>query len=99
MCGAVGAAEVGNFRASSLTTLLEMVAGGLGVTLLPAMAREQVARTHRNIALIPFAAPAPGRTVGLVWRTTSTRGDEYRLLARSLMPRGPSARVRPAAGA
>jgi LysR family hydrogen peroxide-inducible transcriptional activator len=54
-------------RATSLTTLAQMVAGGLGVTFLPRLAVAQE-NAHGRLACRAFAAPEPARTVALVWR-------------------------------
>jgi LysR family hydrogen peroxide-inducible transcriptional activator len=57
----------GEFRATSLSTLAHMVAGGAGVTLLPRLAvPAETARTGLRVR--PFADPAPHRTIGLIWR-------------------------------
>jgi LysR family hydrogen peroxide-inducible transcriptional activator len=71
-CARAGAAELG-YRATSLPTLTQMVAGGAGVTLLPAMA---VATENRRRALHirRFQPRAPRRTIALVWRRTSPLG-------------------------
>ncbi|MEO8215104.1 MAG: LysR substrate-binding domain-containing protein [Myxococcales bacterium] len=62
-----------DFRATSLPTLVQMVAGGAGVTLLPRLALPVEAR-RSQLSLRRFAAPAPHRTIGLVWRRgTATR--------------------------
>jgi LysR family hydrogen peroxide-inducible transcriptional activator len=55
------------FRATSLSTLAQMVAGGVGVTLLPKLAVPTEA-TRVGLRVRPFAEPAPHRTIGLVWR-------------------------------
>ncbi|WP_460726520.1 LysR substrate-binding domain-containing protein [Nocardia heshunensis] len=71
---------VGDTRAASLGTVVQCVAGGLGVTLIPAMAvGAETARGTLDIAT--FAAPAPGRTVGLAFRSSTARGEDYDLLA------------------
>jgi LysR family hydrogen peroxide-inducible transcriptional activator len=57
----------GEFRATSLSTLAQMVAGGAGVTLLPEIAVPTEA-TRVGLRVRPFAEPAPHRTIGLVWR-------------------------------
>jgi LysR family hydrogen peroxide-inducible transcriptional activator len=77
---AAGAAEDPDFRATSLDSLRRMCATGVGVTLLPALYVEEEALTDPLIAVRPFAAPEPGREVGLVWRRASTRAAEFRLL-------------------
>ena len=66
--------------AMSLATVAQLVAGGLGATLLPATAAPVETRRER-LALARFAAPAPGRTVGLVHRAAAARADEYAELA------------------
>jgi LysR family hydrogen peroxide-inducible transcriptional activator len=87
VCRAHGADELGDFRASSLTTLIEMVRGGAGLTLLPELTLRVVGR-HADLAIVPFARPAPFRTVGLAWRTSSGRAAEYALLGDELTPGG-----------
>jgi LysR family hydrogen peroxide-inducible transcriptional activator len=57
-----------------------MVAGGLGVTLLPETAAAALVQPRGPVAVARFARP-PGRTIGLVWRTSSARLREFRLLA------------------
>ncbi len=87
VCARAGASELGDFRATSLTTLVHMVAGGLGVTLLPNLAlRGGATRGMRDLVTLPFAKPAPQRTVGFAWRSSSARGDEYRVLAERFGP-------------
>ena len=58
-----------DFSASSLGTLIEMVAAGAGATLIPAMALASVA--DRPLAAVPFVKTGPGRTVALAWRKNS----------------------------
>lgn len=81
VCERGGAVESMEVRATSLPTLEQMVAGGLGVTLLPEAAAAALVPTRGPVATAPFAAPAPGRTLGLAWRTSSARLREFRLLA------------------
>ena len=74
-----------------MSTLVQMVAAGLGITLLPSLAIEVEVRAGLGLAVVPFRAPAPGRTIGLAWRRSSPRGDEFRLLGKTLgrsAPRG-----------
>lgn len=84
LCDAVGARETGRVQATSLGTLVQMVANGLGITLLPATSLEVEARAGSGIALRAFEAPVPGRTIGLAWRRGSARGAEYRALGEIL---------------
>lgn len=77
VCAKAGAQELA-LRATSLPTLVQMVAGGAGVTLLPRMA---VALENRRggLCVRRFAAPVPARTLALAWRRGSS-------LARTLRP-------------
>jgi len=62
--------------AASLTTIMQMVAAGHGITLLPEIcAKSEVDR--QRVALIEFPDDAPMRTVGLSWRRTSTRKTDF----------------------
>ncbi|MBM4383563.1 MAG: LysR family transcriptional regulator [Deltaproteobacteria bacterium] len=71
------------FRATSLSTLSQMVASGAGVTLLPEVAaRSEAARA--KLKLRRFAAPEPGRTVALVWRKRSALAPSLRKVAEVL---------------
>jgi LysR family transcriptional regulator, hydrogen peroxide-inducible genes activator len=71
----------GDFRATSLETILQMVAIGLGSTLLPAMACGE-ART-RSVSTRPLAA-GMGRRIGLVWRRSYPQPRDMHLLAQTL---------------
>ena len=78
----------GDFRATSLETILQMVATGLGSTLLPAMACTE-ART-RTVTMRPLE-PGIGRRIGLAWRRSYSRLRDIHLLAKSLrdhLPKG-----------
>jgi len=84
-CRSAPAHEMGDFRATSLPTLVEMVAGGAGFTLLPESAA-RVERRRSDLALVPFSPPAPFRTIGFAWRPSSGRAAELELLAASFGP-------------
>jgi LysR family transcriptional regulator, hydrogen peroxide-inducible genes activator len=62
--------------ATSLTTVMQMVANGYGVTLVPEIAVDVEVR-HERVKLLRFAPPQPGRTVGLAWRHTSPRKVDF----------------------
>lgn len=81
VCGKVRPAEMSNYGATSLTTLLHMVAHGQGVTLIPEMAVESSLAVPQ-IRIVPFAEPAPARMIGLTWRRNSGRRGECAALAR-----------------
>jgi LysR family hydrogen peroxide-inducible transcriptional activator len=73
VCSRVDVREAEDFRATSLETLRQMVVAGLGVTLLPELAVESPFGSQRGLMVRRFAKPAPHRTVGAVWRKSSTR--------------------------
>ena len=73
-------AELANTRAASLATAVQCVTGGLGVTLIPQSA-VPVEATRSRLGLAQFAAPRPGRRIGLVYRSSSGRDESYRQLA------------------
>jgi len=73
VCSRIDVKEAEDFRATSLETLRQMVVAGLGVTLLPESAVESPFGSQRGLCIRHFAKPAPSRTVGAVWRKTSTR--------------------------
>ncbi|HEY8266654.1 MAG TPA: LysR substrate-binding domain-containing protein [Steroidobacteraceae bacterium] len=68
------ATEEQAFRATSLETLRQMVAAGLGLTLLPRLAAEGPFASARGLVVRPFAPPSPNRMVGAAWRRSSSRG-------------------------
>jgi LysR family hydrogen peroxide-inducible transcriptional activator len=82
LCDRVRAHE-GAFRATSLSTLVQMVAGGAGLTLLPSLAVPTEARRAR-LAVRPFTSPAPSRTVALVWRKRSPLGPALHAVAEEI---------------
>ncbi len=84
VCARGGAIESMQVRATSLPTLIQMVAGGMGVTLLPEAAGAVLAPTRGPVELVPFAKPHPGRTLALAWRTSSARLREFRMLGELL---------------
>jgi LysR family hydrogen peroxide-inducible transcriptional activator len=86
VCAAAGSAPRDEFRATSLPTLVQMVAGGAGTTLLPRLAVRVEAR-NRDLAVVPFRSPAPARTIGLAWRASCPHADAYRALGALLVPR------------
>jgi LysR family hydrogen peroxide-inducible transcriptional activator len=73
-------AELTNTRAASLATAVQCVTGGLGVTLIPQTAVSVEVQRSR-LGLAHFAAPRPGRRIGLVFRSSSDRDGPYRRLA------------------
>ena len=81
VCRLSGAQERTGFRATSLETLRQMVAAGVGVTLLPALSVHAPIVQPDNIRLVPFTTPAPSRQIALVWRKSSALDAFLRTLA------------------
>jgi len=77
VCKRVGTEEQ-DFRATSLETLRQMVASGLGLTLLPRLAAEGPFASARGLAVRPFAPPSPNRVIGAAWRRSTSRGEAIR---------------------
>lgn len=71
VCSLAGATERRDFRATSLETLRQMVAAGVGLTLLPELAVRPPVPPSPHVAVRHFAAPAPSRRIALVSRRTS----------------------------
>ncbi len=68
--------NINTFGASSLSTLVQMVAHGLGMTLLPELAVPLETR-RGDIHLMRFADPEPQRVIGLAWRRSSPRKRHF----------------------
>lgn len=64
--------DEGDFRATSLVTLVQMAAGGSWSTLLPSLAIP-VENRHQALQVRPFTANGPSRTVALIWRKKAAR--------------------------
>jgi LysR family hydrogen peroxide-inducible transcriptional activator len=77
VCERVGTEEQ-DFRATSLETLRQMVAAGLGLTLLPRLAAEGPFASARGLTVRPFAPPAPSRVIGAAWRRSTSRLEAIR---------------------
>ncbi|MFD0685551.1 hydrogen peroxide-inducible genes activator [Actinomadura fibrosa] len=81
VCREVGAGATATTYATSLATLVQLVAGGLGATLVPETALPVETRRAPDLAPRRFAPPAPSRRVGLAFRTASPRAGEFEALA------------------
>jgi LysR family hydrogen peroxide-inducible transcriptional activator len=73
-----------SFAATSLHTLVQMVASGLGVTLLPRLAICAGVAAGTGLMLRPLAGVGAWRTLGLAWRSNAPRAAEYRALGGKL---------------
>ena len=65
---------------SSLSTLVQMVGAGIGVTLIPEMALAMETRAA-TVSVAHFAEPRPTRTIGMIWRRTSPLAKQLEEIA------------------
>ncbi|MCZ0813461.1 MAG: LysR substrate-binding domain-containing protein [Pseudomonadota bacterium] len=72
---------------SSLSTLVQMVGAGIGVTLIPEMAAPVETRSA-EVSVVPLHAPQPTRTVGMIWRKSSPLADQLQEIARIVKQSG-----------
>jgi LysR family hydrogen peroxide-inducible transcriptional activator len=84
VCALAGARERVDFHATSMETLRQMVAAGVGVTLMPLLAVKPPIAETENVSIRPFVEPAPSRTIALVWRGSSALSGFLHELAGSL---------------
>jgi LysR family hydrogen peroxide-inducible transcriptional activator len=84
VCSLAGASERTGFRATSLETLRQMVASGVGVTLLPALAAQPPVPVSPDVRLLRLAEPVPRREVAVFWRATNVYRDFFPRLAELL---------------
>ena len=73
VCSRIDVKESEDYRATSLETLRQMVAAGLGITLLPELATRGPFGSGHGLAVKQFARPVPSRSVGAVWRKSTAR--------------------------
>lgn len=79
--------DVNTFGASSLSTIVEMVSAGFGITLLPEICLGVEGRS-REIKIIRFVDPEPSRSIGLAWRRSSPRRDDFLALGKLVAEAG-----------
>lgn len=84
VCTAADREMLASLGATSLATLTELVAAGMGVTLLPELCLPSVQGDAR-IRIVPFRGTAPFRTVGLAWRKSSGRKAAFRRLGELIL--------------
>jgi LysR family transcriptional regulator, hydrogen peroxide-inducible genes activator len=81
-CARVGAEE-STYRATSLSTLVQLAAGGAGVTILPAIAVPLENRT-RALCIRSFTPKQPARTIVMAWRKGAAREETLRAVGKVL---------------
>jgi len=70
-------------QGTSFETIRNMVASGLGITVLPASANSARYR-NKLLKVIPFANPAPSRRIALAWRKSFARGQAVEVIAQAI---------------
>lgn len=70
------------FGATSLNTLVQMVLGNLGTTLIPAMAIDQLVKGNKNLSAIHLNEPSPHRRIAFIFRPNYTRLSSIEALAK-----------------
>lgn len=83
-CSLDGARRNSGFQGTSLHTLVQMAANGLGVTLVPEMAVEAGILRGLDLVAAPMADEAPPRVIALAWRPSSSRKQMFRRLGECL---------------
>lgn len=94
VCNTAGKRQLTSFGATSMATLLQMVANGMGMTLIPEIAVPTEA-ARNAIRIVPFAAPEPSREIGLVWRRSNPRRRDLEALAEAIVACGRTASATP----
>jgi LysR family hydrogen peroxide-inducible transcriptional activator len=84
VCSSAGRRQLTSFGATSMATLLQMVANGMGMTLIPEIAVPSEA-ARNAIRIVPFAAPEPAREIGLIWRRSNPRRRDMDALAEAIV--------------
>jgi LysR family hydrogen peroxide-inducible transcriptional activator len=84
ICAETGAEISLDYGATSLDTIRQMVAMGLGISLLPALYVRSEVRPNQLVTARPLAGPQPFRAVGMVWRGRAARSAEFRELAQAI---------------
>ncbi len=99
VCGTVPGGSRRQYGASSLSTIMQMVANGFGTTLMPAMALPVEFRPDMPVKLFRFAPPGPSRSIGLAWRRSSARRADFEALGAVLSEVGKALTARSPAAA
>jgi LysR family transcriptional regulator, hydrogen peroxide-inducible genes activator len=80
VCGYGPGRRLVNYGATSLTTLLQMVEHGMGITLVPEIALDAECR-HRDLSIAPFGDPAPSRQITLFYPSRAASIEDHSELA------------------
>jgi LysR family hydrogen peroxide-inducible transcriptional activator len=92
VCRAIDPRRLTSVGATSLATIVQLVAAGQGITLVPELAVDTGVFTDPRLRLVPFAEPQPHRTIGVAWRRRSPRERDFRALAELVAAAGKAPR-------
>lgn len=82
-CGFGAGRSNEDFLATSMGTLIEMVASGLGITFIPELAVEVEAGRERGVAIVDLEGGVPRRQIALAWPPANPRAADFRRLAKA----------------
>lgn len=85
LCTKAGEGGPQVLEGGSLETIRHMVASGVGITVMPATAVDDISRDDALLKVRPFAEPTPTRRVGIVWRASFPRHQAIDLLRKALL--------------
>lgn len=85
LCARAGSGGPQVLEGSSLETIRHMVASGVGITVMPASAVDELPKNDPLLRVLPFAEPTPTRRVGMAWRASFPRHQAIDLLRRALL--------------
>lgn len=88
VCAMIDPRRLRSFGATSLSTVLQLVAAGHGITFVPEIAVDRAVRSDHRLSLVRFADPEPRRTIGVAWRKSSPRERDFRALAELVQEAG-----------
>src|SRR5581483_932381 len=89
-CGLRQVDSIDTFGASSLSTIVQMVANGMGLTFLPEISLDLETK-HGKVKILRFTDPEPMRVLGLAWRSTSPRRRDFIDLGKLIVEAVPKA--------
>jgi LysR family transcriptional regulator, hydrogen peroxide-inducible genes activator len=84
VCSRIDVKESEDYRATSLETLRQMVAAGLGITLLPKLATRGPFGSGQGLTVKEFSRPVPSRSIGAVWRKSTARTDAIKAVCAAI---------------
>ncbi|MGN6449617.1 MAG: hydrogen peroxide-inducible genes activator [Brucella intermedia] len=94
VCSLPSQRQLVKYGATSMTTLLQMVSHGMGLTLIPEIAVRAEARSN-HMRIVPFDGEQPKREIALFWRRQSMRRKDFNALADCIVESAQKLKVNP----